>query len=123
VRLRFPHGAPLLLGAETLIEDGHAQYTMPRAWHREVRCFVEQTTPGELSCVDQISELPGIRRRMLLKGLTGATVHFYPEDSGKVIMAANDTRLHNRKSLPYSEEDGGRRLVARNITGTLLISW
>jgi len=123
VRLRFPHGAPLLLGAETWIKDGYSQYTMPRAWHKEVRCCVEQTQASEISCVEYFSEFPGIRRRILIKGLRAATVHFYPEDQKSVIMAANDMRLHNRKSLPYSVEDHGRRLVARNITGNLLISW
>jgi hypothetical protein len=123
VRLRFPHGAPVLTGGETWIENGYATYTMPRAWHREARCFVEQSADGELFCVEHYSGHPGIRRRLHLRGLKSATLHFYPEDSGRVIMAANDMRLYNETSVPFTAEDGGRRLVARQITGELLISW
>jgi len=123
IRLKFPHGAPLLAGTETWLEDGFSAYTMPRAWHREARCFVEQAEPGEVACTEVYPGHPGIRRRLRVSGLKGATVHFYPEDGGRVIVAANDMRLHNTVSTPHSVEDGGRRLVARGITGQLLISW
>ena len=79
VRLRFPHGAPLLIGMETWMEDGHSTYSLPRAAHKEVRCLVDQSASGELSCVESIPEYPFIQRRLLLKGLKNATVHFYPE--------------------------------------------
>jgi hypothetical protein len=124
VRLRFPHGAPVLTGAETWLENGQSTYSMPRAWHLEARCFIEQQEAGEVSCVERHSGHMGIRRRLQLRGLKNATVHFYREPGAeKVIMAANDQRLSNTESLPYAVEDGGRRLVARGITGELLISW
>jgi hypothetical protein len=51
-------------------------------------------------------------------------VTFLPELSGgKVIMVANDARPEWIKSIPYESADGGRRLVARNLTGELQISW
>jgi hypothetical protein len=123
LRLKFPHGAPLLVGAETWLDNGFSVYTMPRAWHREARCFVEQSASSELSCVEIYPGHPGIRRRLRVSGLKNATVHFYPEDRGRVIIAANDMRLHNATSSPHDVEDDGRRLVARNVTGQLLISW
>ena len=123
VRLRFPHGAPVLVGSETWMEDGHSSYTPPRAWHKEVRCFIDQLESGEVSCVESISEFPFIERRLLLTGLKNATVHFYPENERKVIMAANHLQTYNLDSLPYTHEDGGKRLVIENITGKLLISW
>jgi hypothetical protein len=66
VRLRFPHGAPILVGTETWLEDGHSVYTPPRAWHKEVRCFVDQRESGEVSCVEAISQYPFIERRRCL---------------------------------------------------------
>lgn len=126
VRLRFPHGAPVFTGSETWLENGVATCTMPRAWHREARCFVEQQADGEISCVERYSGHVGITRRLWLRGLKNATVHFLPElrpDAKQVIMAVNDLRPHNEQSIPYEREDAGRRLVARGVTGDLLISW
>jgi hypothetical protein len=120
IRLRFPHGAPLLLGCETWLDGGHSVYHMPRAWHRECRCFVEQACDAELSCVEATAEEIGIRRRILLRGLRGATVHFYPElrpDDSPVRMECADRRI------PYSREESGRRLVAQDVSGDLRIAW
>jgi hypothetical protein len=123
VRLRFPHGAPVPVGTETWIENGHTSYNPPRSWHKEVRCFVDQTASGELSCVEGISEYPFIKRRMILHGLKDATVTFLPEGERRVIMAVNDLRTYNQNSVPYRREDSGTRYVARDVTGTLSISW
>ncbi len=120
LRLRFPHGAPLLIGYETSIENGHATYHLPRAWHRECRCFVEQNEAAEIGCTEAVSEEPGIRRRLLIRGLGGGTVHFFPElqPSGPPV------RMENRgQRIPYETQDGGRRLVVRNVSGELRVSW
>ncbi len=129
LRLRFPHGAPILHGYETWLENGHSTYSMPRAWHRECRCFVEHAEEGEISCVERTSEEIGIRRRIMLTGLKNATVHFYPEvrpagppvrmESGRI----RATSFDREKRIEYSPEESGRRLVVRDITGALLISW
>jgi hypothetical protein len=102
---------------------------MPRAWHRECRCFVEQPEEGEISCVEGISEEVGIRRRLILTGLKNATVHFYPEirpagppvrmESGR----AQANSFENKKQVSYVPEDSGRQLVAHEVTGDLLVSW
>jgi hypothetical protein len=120
LHLQCPHGAPILLGYETWLENGRAGYSMPRAWHRECRCFVEQKEESEISCVEGTAEEIGIRRRFLLKGLKRATVHFYPE----VRPAGAPTRMeNNNRRITYSAEESGRRLVASDLTGNLLISW
>ncbi len=129
LRLRFPHGAPILKGNETWFEGGHSTYSMPRAWHHECRCFVEQAAEGEISCVERISEEIGIRRRLMLAGLKNATVHFYPEirpagppvrmESGE----AHASFFATEKQVAYVPEESGRRLVAHDVTGDLLISW
>lgn len=126
LRLRFPHGAPVFTGSETWLENGFATCVMPRAWHREVRCFVEQEEDGEVSCVERHSGHVGISRRLWLRGLKNATVHFLPEArfvAKKIIMAVHDQRPHNEESIPFEREDDGRRLVVRGVTGDLLISW
>lgn len=123
LRLRFPHGAPLPVESETWFEDGFSTYTPPRAWHKEIRCFVDQKESGAISCEKSISENPFIERRLLIKGLKNATVHFYPENGRKVYMALNDLRTYIHPSMPYVREDGGKRLVAQGVTGELLISW
>ncbi len=129
LRLRFPHGAPILHGYETWVENGHSTYNMPRAWHRECRCFIEQAEEGEISCVERISEEIGVRRRIMLTGLKNATVHFYPEvrpagppvrmESGQ----AHASFFETEKPVPYAPEESGRRLVAQDVSGDLLISW
>jgi len=126
LRLRFPHGAPLFTGGETWLENGFATRVMPRAWHCEARCFVEQQEDGEVSCVERHSGHLGISRRLWLRGLKNATVHFLPElrpSAKKVIMAVNDLRPHNETSVPYESTEEGRRLVVRGVSGDLLISW
>ncbi len=123
VKMRFSRGAPLLMGLETWLEDGHSTYTLPRAAHKEVRCLVEQAGSGEVSCVEGITEYPFFQRRILVHGLKNATVHFYPENERPVVMRVNETRSFVTESLPYNREEDGRRLVIHNVTGTLNIAW
>jgi hypothetical protein len=124
IRLRFPIGAPLLVGKETWLEEGHSSYTMPRAWHNEARVFVDQKESSEVSCVEYLAGMVGFRRRMLVKGLKNATVTFLPEDKARVVFQANDMRLHlEESSIPIARNDDGRKLVASNVTGSLFISW
>ncbi|MCU1321102.1 MAG: hypothetical protein JWM43_751 [Acidobacteriaceae bacterium] len=123
LRLRLPWGAPVLVGVETWLEDGHSTYMMPRSWHREVRCFVDQKEGSEVSCVEHLAGMVGFQRRLLMKGLKDATVTFFPEGKERVILAANDMRLHNEQSIPYTRSADGSRITASGITGTLFISW
>jgi hypothetical protein len=123
IEMSFPWGAPLLSGSEAWVESGCSQYTMPRAWHREIRCFVRQDEAGEIACAEAHSGHPGIRRRLVLRGLKQATVTFLPERGTRPILALNDLRPQNEKSLPYETHDGGRRISAGPLTGTLQISW
>jgi hypothetical protein len=129
LRLRFPRGAPILKGNETWFMGGYSTYNMPRAWHHECRCFLEQAEEGEISCVERISEEIGIRRRLLLTGLKNATVHFYPEvrpAGPPVRMESGRTQasfFETEKQVAYVPAESGRRLVAHDVTGDLLISW
>src|SRR5208283_5089967 len=73
-RLRFPQGAPLMVGLETEIVAGCATYCMPRSWHYECRVFVEQEAESILSCVEQPTVMVGLHRRLYMTGFREATL-------------------------------------------------
>lgn len=126
LRLRFPQGAPLLIGQETRLSDGQACYRPPRAWHRECRAFIEQRE-GEVSCVHLKSGEVGIKRRLLLNGLNDATIRFYPEPSRpKVTMQPHPQEPYlEGPFLSYQTHDDslGHYLSCEHVSGTVLISW
>ncbi len=124
LQLTFPWGAPVISGCDAVLTNNSAaQYTMPRAWRHELRCFVQQEGGGEISCTEGYSGHVGIRRRLILRGLRNATVHFLPEPGARTIFAANDFRPFADQSLPFSTLDDGRRLVTGPVSNALIISW
>jgi hypothetical protein len=126
--LCFPQGAPLLAGLETQLINGRSTYAMPRAWRRECRVFVEQTSDGELSCREQHSGQMGVARRMWVGGLQDALIRFYPEPG----MEDKVTMLQD-PAYPFIEGDFleprvwsgrfGKHLAVEHVSGELLISW
>lgn len=126
--LRFPAGAPLLLGFETELEEGHSTYTLPRAWHRECRVFVEQARPALLSCREATHEQIGLKRRFLVTGLEDATVRFFPDPGHE-----GRTTFLRDPQFPFVAGDfltptlyddaRGRYLGVGGVSGSLLISW
>jgi hypothetical protein len=127
LRLRFPQGAPLLIGYETILDGGCATYTMPRAWHRECRVFVEQADGSKLTCREMPSIHYGVRRRIEVRHLDHGTVRFYPETNteDQVTMVVNSSYPYVKNPISFSREDGpmGAHLTAREVTGNLIISW
>jgi len=128
LHLRFPQGAPLLIGFDTALVDGRATYTMPRAWHRECRVFVDQQADGEVSCTEQPSVEYGVTRRLKVSGLKDATVRFYPESPpprDRVKILANAHYPYTQGAIEYTEaHDGlGRHVVVHNVSGHLVIAW
>ncbi|NLF10078.1 MAG: hypothetical protein GX594_19180 [Pirellulaceae bacterium] len=127
LRLRFPFGAPLLLGLETELVEGQACYRMPPAWHRECRVFVLQAD-GEVVCREVTHEADGLTRRMQIEGLMNASVCFFPDTSvpGPVAMQLNSVPPHiHAPLLDYQTQDDsfGRRMTLEHVTSKLLISW
>ena len=126
--IRFPQGAPLLIGYETSLVQGRATYTMPRAWHRECRVFVEQEAQTIVSCREQHSGMIGVSRRLLVTGLRDARVRFYHEPG-----TADAVRMLQNPQYPYLAGDfleakaergrNGEYLEAGAVSGPLLISW
>ena len=128
LHLRFPQGAPLLLGYETELVNGRSTYSMPRAWNRECRVFVEQEQDSILSYV----ELPAVsywgKRKMSVSGLQNATVRFYPEpgltEKTKILLNAIDPYVVG-EPLPYTlkHDQHGLYFEAHNVTGRLIFTW
>lgn len=120
--LRFPLGAPLLLGTETEINDGKATYRFSRGEHRECRAFAKQAQ-GVIS----VREAPPInakyRRAIKVDGLVDATVYLFPEKGCKAIVSiANDTDatpIMDNRFVEIIDEKHGRYLKGENISGKI----
>lgn len=121
--LRFPVGAPLLIGFETNYAKGRTHYVMPRAWHREARVFVDQAEPSELSCVERASVQYGVRRRLRMTGLRNATVRFFPERKDDRLRISAKTK--EGKTIKPDRVAGplGPHVVLRGATGVVTIAW
>ncbi|MGO8703526.1 MAG: hypothetical protein ACLQVA_06885 [Candidatus Brocadiia bacterium] len=134
-RLRFPQGAPLMIGLETEIVAGCATYSMARSWHYECRVFVEQEADSILSCVEQPTVMVGLHRRLYLTGFRDATLSvFLPEgiEAGQVEMLLNPRDPANillteeeQSFVPFEPvaDKHGRHFRARGVTGSVLLSW
>lgn len=76
--IKFPLGAPIMKGGETLLVDGFADYRFSRCEHRECRVFVQQNN-GIISSHEEPGANGKYRRRFYVKGLKDATVYYFPE--------------------------------------------
>lgn len=127
VRLRWclPDGVPVPVNTDVYLEaDGTGTTILPRAWHRECRVFVQQASPGEVSCYEHTSGGVEVERRLAVTGLVDATVVFLHDT------AHPGARVRFQETPPYpgmgqevpSHQPDGLRTVAHGVSGTLLIS-
>ncbi len=122
---RFPQGAPVLDGYETVLENGYATYHFPKADHRECRVFVEQEN-GIVGC----RELPPVsaqyRRRIEVNGLEDAVVRFYPEaycgGDVQVLLNSHTDFYFVSQSFDGSWVPEGGYYEVRGVTGRLTFS-
>lgn len=125
--LRFPWGAPILDGYETILEDGYATYHFPKAEHRECRVFVEQKE-GVVGCMEIPPVSAQYRRRVEVEGLQDATVRFFAEDYCKTDLQilCNSHRDFYFVSEPFEGEyvtDGNLTWYeVRHVTGRVTFS-
>lgn len=131
LKLRFPQGAPLLLGYETIIEDGCSTYRLPRAAHRECRVFVQQPdSDTTVYCKERYSGTIEITRRFEIGGLKNATVYIYPDPH----ITAETLEIYLNTKRPWRAAKGkisakpapkefGHCFVVQDITGTLAVVW
>lgn len=126
MRLATPHGAPVFVGCDAEVSGGEARYRMPRAWRRECRVFVEQSG-GVVTCHEKTAEMIGLRRRLLITGLADATIRFFPEAESRNLSMVLNGRYPFFEG-PFVAPDrvdaaDGKNLVARGLSGELLIGW
>ncbi|MDW7658302.1 MAG: hypothetical protein SCM11_14130, partial [Bacillota bacterium] len=79
LKLRFPLGAPMLIGRETWLRDGCSHYQLPRSWQHECRLFVDQKNSDvPLSCIEDTPRDNRYCRHIRIRGLNQATVYIFP---------------------------------------------
>lgn len=124
---KFEQGAPLLLGLETILEEGHSTYTMPTAWHRECRAFVKQES-GMLSFKELHSGQKGIKKRYRVSGLKNGTLRFYPQDA----VTNDDLQVFLNSGYPWKSgqvpfkvinDERGSYVEVSNVSGTVVFAW
>ena len=126
-KMKFPYGAPVLDGYDTVLENGCATYHFPKSEHRECRVFVEQND-GIVSCCEVPPVSIQYRRRIEVSGLKNATVRFLAEEYCKdnvnaVLNSDVDAYFRTDKfESGYVEIDGVKFFEARNVTGSLVLS-
>ena len=126
-KMKFPYGAPVLDGYDTVLEDGCAIYHFPKSEHRECRVFVEQND-GIVSCCEVAPVSLQYRRRIKVSGLKNATVRFLAEEycKGNVNAVLNSSadaffRADEFES-GYAEIEGVKFFEVKNVTGSLVLS-
>lgn len=127
MKLKFPLGAPLLLGSETYLENKCSVYTHPRAWHKECRVFVEQEDGGIISCKEIAPVSYFMYRRIEVKGLKNAKVTILPrkgfENNTEILvnpvgpLIVGEIHKENRIMTIW-----GAVIQLDNVTGTIVIS-
>jgi hypothetical protein len=127
-RFRFPQGAPLLLGYETVLTDGCSAYYLPRGWHRECRVFVSQAANGRVGFNERHSGERNVVRRLEVDGLENATVVFYPgkeavQENIRVYLNAGYPWFRGRMDFEPGPPEFGNCYQVTDITGRLTIAW
>lgn len=126
-RFKLAPGAPVLLGYDTGLENGHSVYHFPTSWNRECRVFVEQVN-GVVSCKEMHSGELGISRRLQVSGLENATVRIFPDDG----ISEDQIHFYLNAGYPWKkgqldfqkgEEAFGNNYKVEGVSGTLVVSW
>ncbi len=126
-QFKFPQGAPLLNGFQTVLDSGRSTYYLPTAWHRECRIFVQQSA-GIVSCKEIYSGEREISRRLEITGLENATVRIYPEDR----VTEQMLRIYLNSGYPWKtgqipfkagEKEFGKNYIVEKVSGSLVVAW
>ncbi len=126
--LKFPQGAPILCGGETLLTDGYATYHFTRAEHRECRIFVKQRS-GLISVTERPPVSAYNRRSFRVCGLEDAEVIYYPEqyciDHARVAISdghgtTNWTPIYTDAFKKVHDPKYGNYYKAEHVTGEFI---
>ncbi len=130
IYLSTPYGAPLLMGYETVFENGKTCYRLPRAERLECRVFVEKTGDEVVSARETLPSFAAsksARRCIEVKWLKDATLRIFPEryalDRLFAIEYADEgwklSRDSRQGKLDFRRE--GDSYIATHVTGRLVI--
>jgi hypothetical protein len=124
---KFPQGAPLLTGYETMLENGFSTYHLPTAWHRECRVFVVQND-GIVSVKETYPGDAQVSRRVEIRGLKNADVRVFPDEgtTKEKLQAFPGTSYPwkgEKVNVQQGEEKYGNNYLIKNVTGTLVLAW
>jgi hypothetical protein len=128
IHLHTPFGAPIFLGAETRLRDGHATHRLPHACRHECRIFLHGQTDGVISCIERHPAQIGVTRRILVSGLREATLRIFPpHDAGPVTAWHNMPWPHitgDTVALREHHTPHGLMLeITSPVTGEIRFSW
>lgn len=125
-KLKFPLGAPVLMGYNTKIEDGHAVYHFPRSAHAECRVFVKQE-----GGIVRARELPPVsrkyRRKIWISGLQNAEVCLFAESYCKEQAFVGDLTRIDGRNKPLAgwtvvhDPENGTYLHHPKVTGDICL--
>jgi hypothetical protein len=117
--LRFPQGPPLLTERDARLQDGMAEYFLDRSYQHECRVFVDQASDALLTCKEQ-QHPTGTSRRLLVSGLSRATVTLYPSVAA---VQAESVELSGPQDIEVRYDKGARCLTVAGVTGNLMVTW
>lgn len=127
VHLATKAGAPLFPGMTNRVEGGYTVYHGPPAWHHVCRVFVEQKRDGNISCRVLPPIQHGYRGRLLISGLQGGTVRFFPEHGteAKLEILAHPLFPYFKGEFlePEWHSGAGTYVELRGVNGEILFSW
>ena len=120
--LRFPLGAPVLIGMEAEMTGGRSVYRFGRGEHRECRAFIEQAD-GVISCREAPPVNARYRRAIRIRGLKDATVRLFGEKGCEcavsVARSTDVTPEFDERFRWGQDERYGSYLEAEHITGSI----
>ncbi len=129
LRVRTPYGAPLLTERETPLSSScEAIWHPDKSWRKECRLFAEGQKSGAISVKTSFAAYPGFAGRLRVKGLDGATLHFFPpsgfHETVELVSTPDDWNLLGEPVAPeWVETPDGPCAFWRNVTGPVLIAW
>ncbi len=116
--LRFPDGAPIFVGDDTVLEDGRALYHLDKSFHKTCRACVAQCS-GLITCRKTLN-LEFTELEIAISGLQEALVTLYlPVDKieGALI------RTRDSQAFDVQAHRVGDKVVISDVSGTLLVRW
>ena len=123
---KFPLGAPVINGYNTLLVDGYATYHFPRSVHAECRVFVKQDS-GVVRVREMSSVNRKYRRRIKVSGLKNADVCLFPEsyciETAAIadFVSSDATPVLKTEGELVHDPDYGSYIRLRNVSGELYL--